>query len=96
MSEQTSGIEVELAGRTYRVNVKDSEKGIFEEASAIVGETIKSYEAKYAYKQKQDLLAVVLLQYATSLIRQSRSRAESGKEVRERLEALLGNIEKSI
>ena len=65
-------INVELAQRSYRVNVRESERTVFEDASKMIDETIRGYEAKYAYKDKQDLLAMVLLQYVTAFIKQLR------------------------
>lgn len=89
-------INVELAQRTYKVNVRESEKTVFEDASKMIDETIKGYEAKYAYKDKQDLLAMVLLQYVTAFIKQNRTLNDNNRTLTERLEAMLQNLEKSI
>ncbi len=96
MSEEIVSVDVELAGRTYKVNAKKSEKNVFEQASLMVNETIKGYEAKYAYKEKQDLLAIVLLQYVTALIRQNKSQMEHNDKALEKLKALLQDLERSI
>jgi len=69
---------------------------VFEDASKMVNETIKGYEAKYAYKDKQDLLAMVLLQYVTAFIKQNRTLNDNNRTLNERLEAMLQNLEKSI
>lgn len=89
-------INVELARRTYRVNVREGEKTVFEDASKMIDETIKGYEAKYAYKDKQDLLAMVLLQYVTAFIKQNMTLNDNNRTLTERLEAMLQNLEKSI
>ena len=89
-------INVELAQRTYRVNVRESERTVFEDASKMIDETIKGYEAKYAYKDKQDLLAMVLLQYVTAFIKQNRTLNDNNRTLTECLEAMLQNLEKSI
>lgn len=89
-------INVELAQRTYRVNVRESERIVFEDASKMIDETIKGYEAKYAYKDKQDLLAMVLLQYVTAFIKQNKTLNDNNRTLNERLEAMLQNLEKSI
>lgn len=89
-------INVELAQRTYRVNVRESERTVFEDASKMIDETIKGYEAKYAYKDKQDLLAMVLLQYVTAFIKQNRTLNDNNRTLNERLEAMLQNLEQSI
>lgn len=89
-------INVELAQRTYRVNVRESERTVFEDASKMIDETIRGYEAKYAYKDKQDLLAMVLLQYVTAFIKQNSTLNDNNRTLNERLEAMLQNLEKSI
>lgn len=89
-------INVELAQRTYKVNVRESERTVFEDASKMIDDTIKGYEAKYAYKDKQDLLAMVLLQYVTAFIKQNRTLNDNNRTLTERLEAMLQNLEKSI
>ena len=89
-------INVELAQRTYRANVRESERTVFEDASKMIDETIRGYEAKYAYKDKQDLLAMVLLQYVTAFIKQNRTLNDNNRTLNERLEAMLQNLEKSI
>lgn len=89
-------INVELAQRTYRVNVRESERTVFEDASKMIDETIRGYEAKYAYKDKQDLLAMVLLQYVTAFNKQNRTLNDNNRTLNERLEAMLQNLEKSI
>ncbi len=89
-------VSVELAGRPYKVNVRESERQIFESSSEMVNDMIKTYQAKYAYKDKQDLLAMVLLQYVTALIRQNRKQNEDNKIVTERLETILQNLDKII
>lgn len=96
MNEEMISVSVELAGKPYKVNVRMSEKDIFEEASNIVDETIKGYEAKYAYKDKQDLLAMILLQYVTAFIKQNKMQNDNNKTVTERLKTMLQTIEKSI
>lgn len=96
MSEEMISVSVELAGKPYKVNVRKSEKDIFEEASNIVDETIKGYEAKYTYKDKQDLLAMILLQYVTAFIKQNKMQNDNNKTVTERLKTMLQTIENSI
>lgn len=96
MNEDIISVSVELAGRTYKVNVRKSEKDIFEEASNTVDETIKGYEAKYAYKDTQDLLAMILLQYVTAFIKQNKTQNDNNNIVTERLKTMLQTIENSI
>jgi len=61
-------ISVEIADRIYKVTVKREEEEVFRKAVEAVKLDIKEYAKMFAYKDKQDLLAMVLLQYVTSSI----------------------------
>ncbi|MBO7277485.1 MAG: cell division protein ZapA [Bacteroidales bacterium] len=88
--EEDVRIEIDIAGRKYKVNIKDHDKGIFDKASEIVNETLKKYASMYSYKDNQDLLAMVLLQYMTSYIKiQQNNNTESrDKRIENRLTEL--------
>ncbi len=87
--EEDVRIEIDIAGRKYKVNIKDQDKGIFDKASEIVNETLKKYASMYSYKDNQDLLAMVLLQYMTSYIRIQQNNTESrDKNIENRLTEL--------
>ena len=62
-------ISVEIADRIYKVTVKRDEEEIFRKAVETVKLDIKEYAKKFAYKDNQDLLAMVLLQYVTSFMK---------------------------
>ena len=62
-------ISVEIADRIYKVTVKREEEEIFRKAVEAVKLDIKEYAKKFAYKDNQDLLAMVLLQYVTSFMK---------------------------
>ncbi|MDD2529885.1 MAG: cell division protein ZapA [Bacteroidales bacterium] len=62
-------ISVDIAGRIYKVRVKREEEAIFRNAVDAVNSNLKEYAKMYAYKDKQDLLAMVLLQYVTSYMK---------------------------
>ena len=62
-------ISVDIASRIYKVRVKREEEAIFRNAVDAVNSNLKEYAKMYAYKDKQDLLAMVLLQYVTSYMK---------------------------
>ena len=75
-------IEIDIANRKYKVNISESDRDIFNKASEIVNETLKRYASMYSYKDNQDLLAMVLLQYMTSYIRlQQQNTKSDNKEI---------------
>ncbi len=82
-------IEIDIANRKYKVNISENDREIFNKASEIVNETLKRYASMYSYKDDQDLLAMVLLQYMTSYIRLQQKNVESdNKEIENRLTEL--------
>lgn len=62
-------ISVEIADRIYKVRVSRKEEEVFRKAVNVVKTKTKEYADMFAYKDKQDLLAMVLLQYLTSYIK---------------------------
>lgn len=61
-------IKVTIAGRIYPLTVKAEEEESIRKAVREIDSTVKDYEKNYAVKDKQDLLAMCALQYATQKI----------------------------
>lgn len=81
-------ISVEIAERIYKVRVKREEEEVFRKAVEEVKLNIKEYAKMYAYKDKQDLLAMVLLQYVTSYIKIKDENIFSDKTLVAKLEVI--------
>jgi cell division protein ZapA (FtsZ GTPase activity inhibitor) len=58
-------VTVTIADRPYRLKIKSEEEEAVRKAVKVINEKIKAYAEAYAYKDKQDLLAMVVLQFAT-------------------------------
>jgi cell division protein ZapA len=58
-------IKVNIANRIYPLTVKQEEEESIRLATKEINEMIKEYEQNYAVKDKQDLLAMCALQFAT-------------------------------
>jgi cell division protein ZapA len=86
MEEQS--ITVTIADRPYKLTVKREDEEIFREATKSINERLKSYAVNFAYKDKQDLLAMVALQYTTNALRHERVLAFRDKELVDKLEHL--------
>lgn len=67
MNELT--ITVKIADRPYRLTIKKEEEEIIRKAAGEINEKAKNYSNNYAFKDKQDLLAMVALQNGTSILR---------------------------
>lgn len=61
-------IKVNIAGRMYPLTVQQSEEENIRKAVKAIDEMVKDYEQNYAVKDKQDLLAMVALHYATQAL----------------------------
>lgn len=81
-------ISVEIADRIYKVTVKREEEEVFRKAVEAVKLDIKEYAKMFAYKDKQDLLAMVLLQYVTSSIKMEEESVFSDKTLAAKLEEI--------
>ena len=58
-------IKVNIANRIYPLTVKQDEEENIRLATKEINEMIKEYEQNYAVKDKQDLLAMCALQFAS-------------------------------
>ncbi len=62
-------ISVTIADRPYRLNVEsEEEEALFREAARLIEEQSKKYASSFAFRDKQDLLAMVALQYTTEAL----------------------------
>ncbi|MCL2414539.1 MAG: cell division protein ZapA [Bacteroidales bacterium] len=94
MEEQS--ITVTIADRPYKLTVKREDEEIFREATKYINERLKGYAANFAYKDKQDLLAMVALQYTTNSLRNERVLSFRDKELVEKLENLNTMLEANV
>jgi len=61
-------ISLNIADRPYRLVVEKDHEELFRKATRLIDQRVKEYSMNYAYKDKQDLLAMVALEYATSFL----------------------------
>jgi len=61
-------ISLNIADRPYRLSVEKDHEELFRKATRLIEKRLKDYSLNYAYKDKQDLLAMVALEYATSFL----------------------------
>ncbi len=63
----TETMTVSIAGREYPLKMKPDEIALIKKAEAAISECINVYEKNFAVKDKQDILAMCLLNFATQL-----------------------------
>lgn len=81
-------ISLPVADRSYRLAVAKDHEELFRNAAKLIDKRIRDYSTSYAYKDKQDLLAMVALEYATGYLQSDRMLTENETLWRERLELL--------
>ncbi|MBI9039148.1 MAG: cell division protein ZapA [Bacteroidales bacterium] len=59
-------ISVNIADRPYRLKINKKEEEVVRMATKSIDERIKEYSENFAYQDKQDLLAMVALHFATN------------------------------
>ncbi len=78
-------ISVIIAERPYRLTVNsEGEEEVFRKAARLVDDKMQEYARNYAFRDKQDLLAMVNLQFAVEYLRLDNKAVEQ-RSVREQL-----------
>ena len=86
--DENQPITIVVAQRKYKLKVQQEEEEIFRQAANLIKEKLEGYAQLYAYKDKQDLLAMVLLDYATQYIKTEQKRNFKDDEMILKLEQL--------
>ena len=60
-------ITVNIADRPYRLKIKREEEEIIRKAVKEIEQRIKEYSEHFAFNDKQDLMSMVLLHYASTV-----------------------------
>jgi len=81
-------ISLPIADRAYRLAIHKEHEELFRKAAKLIEKRMKDYSGSYAYKDRQDLLAMVALEYATGYLQNDRLLSESEITWRERLQAI--------
>ena len=61
-------ITVNIANRKYKLTIDAIEEENVRKAAATIDSKVKDFATKYAHKDVQDLLAMIVLQYTTKAI----------------------------
>lgn len=85
-------ISVIIAERPYRLNVRsEGEEQVFRSAARLINEKMSDYGSNYAFRDKQDLLAMVTLQFAVESLR-----LEEVAQQRNRLQEQIESIDRML
>jgi cell division protein ZapA (FtsZ GTPase activity inhibitor) len=81
-------ISVSIADRSYKLAVEKEQEELVRKAVRTIDIRLKEYSNNYAYKDKQDLLAMVALEFTTSYLQAERKNAEKEDHLENRLVTL--------
>ena len=81
-------ISLSIAGRPYRLVIDKENEALFRKSAKLIEKRMKDYSGSYAYKDNQDLLAMVALEYATRYLRDEENASETSNQLENRLEEI--------
>ena len=87
MAEQLK-IKLSIANRVYPLTIAPSQEEGLRKAAKKIESMISQFEQNYSVRDKQDVLAMCALQFASQVEQRSIDKANVSEEVQIRLEAL--------
>ena len=81
-------IKLSIADRVYPLTIDPSQEEGLRKAAKNIDQLAKKFEQNYAVRDKQDVLAMCALQFASKIEQKGIEQTEGTKEAEERLKAL--------
>ncbi len=81
-------ITVNIADRNYKLTIGRQEEEIVRKAVKLINDKLKEFASSYAFKDKQDLLAMVALQYTSSALNLEHTNGFNNTKLKEKLHDL--------
>jgi len=78
-------IKINIADRVYPLKVNTEEEEIIRRAAKLINDRIKEFQENYAVRDKQDLLSMCVLHYATSTLKAEQKVMHEDTEVAEKV-----------
>jgi cell division protein ZapA (FtsZ GTPase activity inhibitor) len=85
-------VTIHIAGRQYRLKSDENGRKVLEKAAEEINKALRLFSEHFAYKDNQDLLAMVSMQQTVSLLNLKAEMDDTSEKIEEeifRLEALL-------
>jgi len=79
-------ISLTIANRPYRLVINKGHEELFRRAAKLIDKRSKEYSSNYAYKDNQDLLAMVALEYTTSYLQNEKNSSDEDQKMEKKLE----------
>jgi len=81
-------IKINIADRIYPLRITMEEEEIIRHAAKLINDRIKEFQENYAVRDKQDLLSMAVLHYATATLKTEQNAKHEDKDVREKAHQL--------
>jgi cell division protein ZapA len=78
-------ISITIADRPYKLVIEKEYEELFRRAAKLIDGRIKAYSNNYAYKDKQDLIAMVALDNTINLLQHERNSTEKETSLEKKL-----------
>ncbi len=78
-------IKINIADRVYPLKVNMEEEEIIRRAAKLINDRVKEYQENYAVRDKQDLLAMSVLHFATSSLKAEKKVTVEDTDVAEKV-----------
>lgn len=81
-------IKINIADRVYPLKINMEEEEVVRRAAKLINDRIKELQDKYAVKDKQDLLSMCVLHYATLSLNTEKKASHVDTDVAEKVDEL--------
>ncbi len=78
-------IKINIADRVYPLKINTEEEEVIRRAAKLINDRIREFQENYAVRDKQDLLAMCVLHYATATLKAEKQVMNEDTEVAERV-----------
>jgi cell division protein ZapA (FtsZ GTPase activity inhibitor) len=85
---EEKAITVMIADRPYRLTIDKEEEEVVQKAVKLIDQKTKEYSRNYAFQDKQDLLAMITLQFTTTLLNEEDKNKKTPDDLVNRLTAI--------
>jgi cell division protein ZapA len=87
-NNQEISIRVQIADRQYPLKAQVFEEEYLRKSAKLINEKLLGYSKSFSFKDKQDLLAMVCLEFATDALTANNSLSTEDSELKSRIDAL--------
>ncbi|MFD1631243.1 cell division protein ZapA [Pseudopedobacter beijingensis] len=81
-------IKINIADRVYPLKIDSDEEELVRRAAKLINDRIKEFQENYAVKDKQDLLSMCVLHYATSSLKAEKKASNEDTDLAEKVYSL--------